>query len=95
MSRTIHTYSTRWSANKNFPLIALVGREGSEDLAHTQVSPEPRRRIALIQNNNNGGYHLKNNVDSGKTFFAISVNTGRIYMGFEKDTPKTHTINII
>ena len=88
MSRTVHAYSTLWSAKKTLLLIALVGSEGSEDLAHTQVSPEPRRRIALVQNNNKGGYHLKNNVDSGKTFFAISVNAGQICMGFEKDTPE-------
>ena len=27
------------------------------------------------------------NVDSGKTSFDISVNTGQILMGFEEDTP--------
>ena len=31
---------------------------------------------------------LKNPVDSGKTFFNISVNTGQIDMGFEADTPE-------
>ena len=30
---------------------------------------------------------LKNPVDSCKTFFYISVNTGRIGMGFEAETP--------
>ena len=31
---------------------------------------------------------LKNPVNSGKTFFDISVNTGQICMGFEADTPE-------
>ena len=30
---------------------------------------------------------LKNPVDSGKTFFDISLNTGQVGMGFEADTP--------
>ena len=29
---------------------------------------------------------IKNTVDSGKTFFDISGNTGQIYMGFKADT---------
>ena len=29
---------------------------------------------------------LKKNVDSGKTFFDISINTGQIHMGFEAET---------
>ena len=31
---------------------------------------------------------LKKNVDSGKTFFDISVNTGQICMGFEAEIPE-------
>ena len=31
---------------------------------------------------------IENPVDSGKTFFDISVKTGQIYMGFEADTPE-------
>ena len=31
---------------------------------------------------------LKNPVDSGKTFFDISVNTGQIGMWFKADTPE-------
>ena len=31
---------------------------------------------------------IKNNVDSGKTFFAISVKTGQICVGSEEDTPE-------
>ena len=34
----------------------------------------------------NGGY-LSKPVDSGKTFFDISVHTGQICMGFEAHTP--------
>ena len=34
---------------------------------------------------------LKSPVDSGKTFFYISVNTGQIGMGFEADTPEKMT----
>ena len=31
------------------------------------------------------------NLDSDKTFFNISINTGQICMGFEADTPKRMT----
>ena len=31
---------------------------------------------------------LKKPVDSGKTFFDISINTGQICMGFEADIPE-------
>ena len=41
------------------------------------TSKQQQRRISL-----------KNPVDSGKTFFDISVNTGQIDMGFEAGTPK-------
>ena len=31
---------------------------------------------------------IEKNIDSGKTFFDISVNTGQICIGFEADTLK-------
>ena len=34
---------------------------------------------------------LKKNVDSGETFFDISVYTGQIYMGVETDTPENNS----
>ena len=47
-----------------------------------------RQRITWLQKQQQWRIPLKNPVNSDKTFFDISVNTGQIGMGFEADTQK-------
>ena len=86
-----------WLLDQNGIFYLQEQQTSSEDNKYVKIQRKPS---VLLHSNNSERPRscdfktttkvdtIENPVDSGKTFFDISVNTGQICMGFEADTPE-------